>query len=152
MSSRSDNRREGFGASVMAGVLALGLMMAPVMAWAADPVVFAAASLKNALDDVAKAYEAKTAHKITISYAGSSALAKQIEQGAPADVFISADLDWMDYLAKKNLIKNETRRNLLGNSLVLVAPADSGLSLKIAPGFGLAKALGDGKLAVADPA
>lgn len=151
MSLRSENRRR-FVASLMAGVVAVGLMVAPVVAWAADPVIFAAASLKNALDDVAKAYEAKTGHKVTISYAGSSALAKQIEQGAPADIFISADLDWMDYLANKNLIKNDTRRNLLGNTLVLVAPADSSVSLKIAPGFDLAKALGDGRLAVADPA
>jgi molybdate transport system substrate-binding protein len=148
----SDKRCAGWGASLMAGVLVLGLMLAPAVAWAADPVVFAAASLKNALDDVAKAYEAKTGQKVTISYAGSSALAKQIEQGAPADIFISADLDWMNYLAGKNLIKNETRRNLLGNRLVLVAPADRSLSLVIAPGFELAKALGDGRLAVADPA
>jgi molybdate transport system substrate-binding protein len=152
MSLRSDNRHVGFGASLMAGVLALGLLLAPAMAWAADPVVFAAASLKNALDDAAKAYEAKTGHKVIISYAGSSALAKQIEQGAPADIFISADLDWMDYLAGKNLIKNETRRNFLGNRLVLVAPADSTLSIKIAPGFELARALGNNRLAVADPA
>jgi len=152
MSLRSDNRRAGLVASLMAGVLALGLMLAPAVAGAADTVVFAAASLKNALDQVAEDYEAKTGHKVTVSYAGSSALAKQIEQGAPADIFISADLDWMDYLAGKSLIRNETRRNLLGNALVLVAPADSTLAIKIAPGFDLAKALGDGKLAVADPA
>jgi molybdate transport system substrate-binding protein len=152
MSLRSDNRRIGFAASLMAGVLALGLLLAPATAWAADPVIFAAASLKTALDDVAKAYEAKTGHKVILSYAGSSALAKQIEQGAPADIFISADLDWMDYLAGKNLIKNETRRNLLGNRLVLVAPADSSLSIKITPGFELAKALGNNRLVVADPA
>ncbi|HWA41902.1 MAG TPA: molybdate ABC transporter substrate-binding protein [Hypericibacter adhaerens] len=137
---------------MFAGVVALGLLVAPVATWAADTVVFAAASLKNALDAAAKDYEAKTGHKIAISYAGSSALAKQIEQGAPADIFISADLDWMDYLAGKKLIADDTRRNLLGNTLVLVAPADSSVSIKIAPGFDLAKALGDGRLAMADPA
>jgi ABC-type molybdate transport system substrate-binding protein len=85
----------------------LGFLVTPLMlsvAYAADIAVFAAASLKNALDDVAKAYESKTGDKIVISYAASSALAKQIEGGAPADIFFSADLDWMDYLEKKNLI------------------------------------------------
>jgi molybdate transport system substrate-binding protein len=151
MSLRSEIRRARFGSSLMAGILALGLMTAPVAAWAADTLVFAAASLKSAMDGAAKAYEAKTGHKISVSYAASSALAKQIEQGAPADIFISADLDWMDYLAGKNLIRNDTRHNLLGNTLVLVAPAGSSISLKIAPHFDLAKALGDGRLAVADP-
>lgn len=113
-------------------------------------VVFAAASLKNALDTAISDYFSKTGSKVTPSYAGSSALAKQIEQGAPADVFISADLDWMDYLDGKKLIKAETRSNLLGNSLVIVAPRDSTVALKIEKDFALATALGDGKLAVAD--
>jgi molybdate transport system substrate-binding protein len=152
MSLRSEIRGARFGSSLMAGILALALMTAPAAAWAADTLVFAAASLKNAMDGAAKAYEAKTGHKISVSYAASSALAKQIEQGAPADIFISADLDWMDYLAGKNLIRNDTRHNLLGNTLVLVAPTGSHVSLKIAPHFDLAKALGDGRLAVADPA
>jgi len=149
---RSECGRTGIAGWLMAALLVAALLVSPALAWAADPVIFAAASLKNALDDAAKAYATKTGHKVAISYAGSSALAKQIEQGAPADMFISADLDWMDYLAGKNLIKPETRRNLLGNRLVLVAPADSSLSIKIAPGFDLAKALGNGRLAVADPA
>jgi hypothetical protein len=89
---------------------------------AADVVVFAAASLKNALDDAAKAYEAKTGDKIVVSYAASSALAKQIEGGATADIFFSADLDWMDYLQQKNLIDATSRKTLLANTLVLVAP------------------------------
>ena len=89
--------------------------------------VFAAASLKNALDDVDAAFTKATGVKVTASYAASSALAKQIEHGAPADVFISADLQWMDYVADKKLIKPDTRINLLGNKLVLIAPADSKL-------------------------
>ena len=134
-------------------LFALSFLAAPFMAaaaQAADVTVFAAASLKNALDDAAKLYQSKTGDKVNISYAASSALAKQIEAGAPADVFISADLDWMDYLAKKNLIKPDSRANLLGNSIVLVAPADSKATAKIAPGFALASLLGDGHLAMAN--
>ncbi len=87
--------------------------------------VFAAASMKNALDDIDAAYTAKTGVKVTVSYAASSALAKQIEQGAPADVFVSADTDWMDYAIGKKNINEPTRVNLLGNSIVLIAPKDS---------------------------
>src|SRR6266436_5932354 len=116
-----------------------------------DVVVFAAASLKNALDDIKTQYERDTGKHVTISYAASSTLAKQIEAAAPADIFISADLDWMDYLAKKNLIKAETRANLLGNQLVLIAPSSSTIELGIVPNFPLAQALGNGRLAVADP-
>ena len=93
-------------------------------AQAADVTVFAAASLKNALDDAAKLYQTKTGDKVNISYAASSALAKQIEAGAPADIFFSADLDWMDYLQEKKLIDVASRHTLLGNTLVLVAPKD----------------------------
>ena len=110
---------------VVAGLL--GFLIAPLMtsvAHAADVTVFAAASLKNALDDAVKAYQAKTGDKVVVSYAASSALAKQIEAGAPADIFFSADLDWMDYLAQKNLINTASRKTLLGNTLVLVAPKD----------------------------
>src|SRR6266446_10210482 len=88
-------------------------------------VIFAAASLKDALDEVNAAYQRDKGQNTTTSYAASSTLSKQIEAAAPADIFISADLDWMDYLAKRNLIKPETRSNLLGNRLVLIAPADS---------------------------
>ena len=112
--------------------------------------VFAAASLKNALDEVSAAWKAGTGKETANSYAASSALAKQIEGGAPADVFISADLDWMKYLADKKLITEGSQVSLLGNTLVLVAPADSKAEIKIAPGFDLAGVLNGGKLAVCD--
>src|SRR6185369_7053833 len=107
--------------------LALALSMVPALAQAQDSVVvFAAASLKNALDEIAATWAKDTGKSAPkISYAASSALAKQIEQGAPADLFISADLDWMDYLAGKNLIKADSRFNLLGNKIVLIAPKES---------------------------
>jgi len=113
--------------------------------------VFAAASMKNALDDIDAAYTAKTGIKVVVSYAASSALAKQIEQGAPADVFISADTDWMDYATAKKTINEPTRVNLLGNSIVLIAPKDSGIdNVTIGQGFDLAKLAGDGKIATGD--
>ncbi len=115
-----------------------------------DITVFAAASLKNALDAVAADYLKGTGRKVSVSYAASSALARQIEQVAPADVFISADQDWMDYLAEKNLIKADTRVDLLGNALVLVAPSASKIELKIAKDFDLTGALGAERLAMAD--
>jgi len=122
---------------------------AAATAQAADVTVFAAASLKNALDGAAAAYKAKTGRDVAISYASSSNLAKQIEAGAPADIFFSADLDWMDYLARKEQIDPASRVTLLGNTLVLVAPRDSAAQLTIARGFPLADALGpDGKLAM----
>ena len=114
-------------------------------------IVFAAASLKHALDEVNVAYQTEEGRQTATSYAASSTLAKQIEAAAPADIFISADLDWMDYLAKWNLIKPETRANLLGNRLVLIAPADSAGELGISPNFPLAPTLGNGRLAIADP-
>jgi len=114
-------------------------------------VVFAAPSLKTVLDDIGKQWTAETGKVVQFSYAASSALAKQIEQGAPADLFASADLKWMDYLAEKKLIAPETRQSLLGNTLVLIAPADAAADLKIEKGFALAAALGDGRLATGDP-
>jgi molybdate transport system substrate-binding protein len=111
-------------------------------------VVFAAASMKTALDAVAAVWKANTGKTASIAYASSGVLAKQIEQGAPADVFISADLKWMDYLEKAKLIRSETRRNLVGNKLVLIEPSDSDAKIKIAKGFDLAGAAGDGKIAV----
>jgi molybdate transport system substrate-binding protein len=125
---------------------------APASAQDQRLVIFAAASLKDALDEVNAAYQHEKGQQIATSYAASSTLAKQIEAAAPADVFMSADLDWMDYLAKRNLIKPETRANLLGNRLVLIAPADSTVRLGIEPNFPLARALGNGRLAIADPA
>lgn len=132
-------------------VLIAGCAAAMPLQAAETVTVFAAASLKDALDENAKAYEARAGGRIAVSYAASSALAKQIQAGAPADLFISADLDWMDYLEQRRLIRPETRQNLLRNRLVLVAPADSKASLNIAPGFPLASLLGTGRLAMANP-
>jgi molybdate transport system substrate-binding protein len=115
--------------------------------------VFGASSLTNVLEEAGKAYTAKTGAPVRFSFAASSVLAKQVESGAPADVFISADQEWMDYLASRKLIQPATRRDIAGNSLVLVAPADSKVALKIAPGFALAAALGErGRIATGDPA
>lgn len=112
--------------------------------------VFAAASLKNALDEASAACTAASGQATTNTYAASSALAKQIEQGAPADLFISADLDWMSYLADRHLIVPGSAVKLLGNRLVLIAPAASPAQVSIVPGFGLAALLGGGRLAMAD--
>lgn len=114
--------------------------------------IFAAASLTNAMQDLGKAYTEKTGVKVTFSFASSSAIAKQIENGAPADMFVSADTEWMDYLQQRGLIDVPTRKDILSNRLVLIAPADSTVKLKIAPGFALAQALGkDGRLSTGDP-
>jgi molybdate transport system substrate-binding protein len=129
----------------------IGLMFAAVPARAADILVFAAASLKESLDEAVAAYQRQSGDTAKISYGASSALARQIEADAPADLFISADLDWMDYLQKRNLIQPGTRKKLLGNRLVIVAPAGAAVSLDIKPGFDLAGALKGGHLAMADP-
>jgi molybdate transport system substrate-binding protein len=121
---------------------------------AAEPsalTVFGAASLTNALQEVGDGFTRETSIPIKFSFAASSTLARQIESGAPADVFVSADEDWMDYLQTRQLIKAASRRDLLGNRLVLIAPADSRLQLKIAPGFSLAEALGKERLVTGDP-
>lgn len=113
--------------------------------------MFAAASMKNAVDDINAAFAKQTGIKVVSSYAASSALAKQIENGAPADVFASADLEWMDYVEQKKLIKDNTRVNLLGNRLVLIAPKDSKIgNVTIGQGFDLAKLAGDGKITTGD--
>ncbi len=127
------------------------LAAAPAVAAQEQITVFAAASLKNAMDDTRAAFTKATGINVVTSYAASSALAKQIEQGAPADVFITADLQWMDYAAKRKLIKSDTRINLLGNRLVLIADQDSRLDhVYIAQGFDIASLAGDGRIAVAD--
>jgi molybdate transport system substrate-binding protein len=137
---------------LLIGLIGSLLIAAPVAAQDQAPVtVFAAASLKNAFDDVGAAYTAKTGHAVRFSYAGSSALAQQIEQGAPADVFVSADTDWMDDVAKKGLIVAASRRDILTNHLALIAPAASTIHIRIGKGMPLAQALGDGRLAVAAP-
>jgi molybdate transport system substrate-binding protein len=114
-------------------------------------LVFAAASLTNVLDEIGAAYTQRTRQPVKFAYAASSALARQLEAGARADVFFSADLEWMDYVQARGLIDRTARRNVVGNRLALVAPADSMIELKIAPGFPLAQALGNGRLATGDP-
>ena len=132
--------------------LGLALLGASGPATAQDRIiVFAAASLKNAVDDVNAAFKAGSGVAVVASYAASSALIKQIEQGAPADVFASADLDWMDYGAQKGVIKDATRVNLLGNRLVLIAPKEARIGeVAIGAGFDLAKLAGDGRIAIGD--
>jgi molybdate transport system substrate-binding protein len=114
-------------------------------------LVFGAASLTNVLQDLGDAFTKQTSIPVKFSFAASSALARQIESGAPADVFFSADLDWMDYLQKRNLIQPASRRDVVGNRLVLIAPGDSTIELKIKPHFALAAALGSKHLATGDP-
>lgn len=118
----------------------------------AQVTVFAAASMKEALDDLSRQFEAQGGGRVIVSYAASSALARQIERGAPADVFISADLEWMEYLVVRKLVRTESRVVLASNRLVLIAPAGSGIGIEIAENFPLAAALGTGRLALADPA
>lgn len=130
---------------------ALGMPLRAAEAPAQELLVFAAASLTNVLDQIGSSYAQQTGQPVKFSYAASSALARQLEAGARADVFFSADLEWMDYLQARNLIDRSTRRNVLGNRLALVAPADSSLELQIVPGFALASALGGGRLATGDP-
>jgi molybdate transport system substrate-binding protein len=132
-------------------VILWGSTFSPAAAQDKTLTVFAAASMKNALDDIDTAFTAKTGIKVNASYAASSQLAKQIEQGAPADVFVSADTDWMDYATSKRTINEPTRVNLLGNSIVLIAPKDSRIdNVTIAQGFDLARLAGDGKIATGD--
>lgn len=115
------------------------------------PIVFAAASLKNALDEASGLYREKTGKGVTLNYAGSSTLAKQIEQAAPADIFFSANIDWMDYLEERDLIDRDSRVTLLGNAIVLIAPRESGAAIEIAADMALAELLGsDGRLAMAN--
>jgi molybdate transport system substrate-binding protein len=126
-------------------------LAAPSLALAADDsplIVFAAASLKTALDEIAASWQRETGQVVRLSYAGTSSLARQIEQGAPADLFVSADLDWMAYLADHELVGEPTA--LLGSRLVLVAPQDSDVALRLSPSAPLAAALGDGRLAMAN--
>jgi len=128
-----------------------GSVAFPASAQEKSLTAFAAASMKNAFDDIDLAFTAKTGVKVTASYAASSALAKQIEQGAPADIFMSADIDWMDYAVSRKTINEQTRVNLLGNSLVLIAPKASKVDkVEIGQGFDLAKLAGQGRIATGD--
>ena len=140
--------RRSWLALLVAAGLTSGVGAAPAVAQSHDVLVFAAASLKNALDEVAAQWQRESGKKVAISYAASNTLIKQIEQGAPVDIFISADLDWMDYGQQKGLIKPDTRVNLLGNRIVLIAPKDSTVSVNVQPGFDLAALLKGGRLAM----
>jgi molybdate transport system substrate-binding protein len=141
--------RRAFTLSIFA--IAVTLAALPARAQDVTLTAFAAASMKNAVDDINAEFAKATRIKVVSSYAASSALARQIEQGAPADLFASADLEWMDHVAGKNLIKPDTRVNLLGNRLVLIAPKDSKIgNVTIGQGFDLAKLAGDGRIATGD--
>jgi molybdate transport system substrate-binding protein len=129
-------------------VLALALSAA---ASAADVTVFAAASLKDALDSAADAFGRSSGHRVVTSYAASNALARQIENGAPADLFISADTDWIDYLERRGLERPGSRVNLLSNELVLVAPAASTVRVKLVPGVDIKGVIGNKHIALANP-
>ena len=144
-----------FFARILFGVVlfsaAFALIWAPTRAQDESSVlVFAAASLSNVLEDIGERYETQTGNEVVFSFAGSMTLARQIEASSGVDVFVSADLDSMDYLDERGLILSSTRENLLQNELVLIAPEDSSVQLSIAPGFALVEALGGGRLAVAN--
>jgi len=132
--------------------VAVVLSLAAAAAVAQEVTVFAAASLTNAFEDVAKTYRAKGGGPVKFSFAASSTLAKQIESGAPADIFASADEKWMDYLAERRLIEPATRSSRLSNTLVLITPPDVKRTVEIKPGFDLAGMIGNGRLATGDPA
>jgi len=134
-------------------VLALCLLALPLAARAQQLTVFAAASLTDAMKDISAQWTNAGHPPLRLSFGSSSTLALQIEQGAPANLFASADEKWMDYLAAKNLVVTDTRRDLLGNDLVLVVPANHPSHVSIGPGFDLMAMLGpDGRLATGDPA
>ncbi|OCW57818.1 molybdate ABC transporter substrate-binding protein [Hoeflea olei] len=135
--------------ATVAAALVLASTLALPAAQAEEVTVFAAASMKTALDEVAADWQAETGNTAVISYAGSSALARQIQEGAPADLFISAAVNWMDTLEEAKLIKSETRVDLLGNTLVLIGHGADAADVEIAPGFDLAGLLGDNRLAMA---
>ena len=137
--------------SLILAIAPLLMASAPVEVAAKPPLVLAAASLQESLNAAADAWVAEHHQRPVLVFAGSSALARQIEAGAPADLFISADEDWMNELQSKGLVKPGTRSDFLGNRLVLIAPLGSSLRLRIGPGFPLGRALGSGKLAMADP-
>lgn len=138
---------------VLAGLLLLSALSAPVAARAQDLTVFAAASLTDVMKDVSTLWQKDGHPALRLSFGASSTLARQIEQGAPANVFASADTKWMNYLVERHLIADGTSRNLLGNQLVLVVPAGNPVKADIGPGFDLAGLLGkNGRIATGDPA
>ena len=131
-------------------IIAIAFLSTAVYANAESVNVFAAASMKTALDDAAKLWKTQSGKDIVATYGSTGTLAKQIAEAAPADIFISADLAWMDDVASKNLIKPESRKNLVGNTLVLVAAAGSDLKISLAKDSNLAASLGNEKLVVGD--
>ncbi len=138
----------------VAGCWRYGAIAAALLAWgsaAADTLVFAAASTTNALTEVAELYRARAGAKVVYSFAASSALARHIEYGAPAAIYVSANREWMDYLAGRGLIAPGSRGKLMRNRLALVAPLDSPVRAAVGPGRALAALIGDGRLALADP-
>jgi molybdate transport system substrate-binding protein len=134
---------------ILRAVAIAAALATPVAVKADEVVVFAAASMKTALDDFAARWSAETGHDVVLSYAGSGALARQIIESAPADIFISAAINWMDEVANQGLIAGDARRDLLGNTLVLIAHGTGAAPVEIGPGFDLAGLLGDEKLAMA---
>lgn len=143
-------------ACCLASFIVTALLFAPLGAWAGTPEeqplrVFAAASLTEVLQQLASDYVATGAKAPRLTFAASSQLARQIEAGAPADIFVSADQEWMDYLAARDLIQAGTRRDIAGNTLVLIAPVDSTIALRLVPGADIARALAGGRLATGDP-
>jgi len=136
---------------ISAALLAALLLVLAPSAFAADITVFGAASLADALNEIAKDYQKEKGRSVAVSPAASSALAHQIEASGGADIFISADREWMDYLDRKGLIAHDSRVDLLGNRLVLVAAKNFNIPIAIAPHFDLAGALKGGRLAIADP-
>jgi molybdate transport system substrate-binding protein len=151
---RSFQMRRPPGRQPLAGriLLVIGMLLVAPVAQAANLLVFAAASLKPALDEIIATPAAKAIGEITVSYAASSQLARQIEHDAPAALFISADPEWMDYVEQRGKLVSGSRSDLLGNGLVLIAPKDSTIRLDIAPGFDLSGALGpEGRLAIGEP-
>jgi molybdate transport system substrate-binding protein len=153
LSIRSLTRRTLLGSLLSAALLVTvpATSSAQSAPGAPDLIVLAASSLTDALNEIGPAFTNATHRGVKLSYAASSALARQIEGGAPADVFMSADTDWMDYLQTRNLIDAASRHNEVGNRLVLISPADSTVSVTIAPHFALAKLLGDSRLATGNP-
>ena len=150
---RSDRSPAGFSIVGFAAALLIGFACfgSTAQAQSKELVIFAAASLKNALDEAAASWVRESGRPAPkISYAASSALARQLEQGAPADLFLSADLDWMDHAQQKNLIRPETRVSLLANRIALIAPADAKTTATLAPGVDLSGALGSSRLAIAN--
>ncbi|GKY89093.1 molybdate ABC transporter substrate-binding protein [Sinisalibacter aestuarii] len=135
--------------SLLSRGLAAALLLSPVPAMADDVLVFAAASLKNAIEEIVGTFNGETGHNVTVSLAGSSALARQIQSGAPADLFISANVGWMDTLEEDGLIAPGTRADLLANALVLIAADPQAEPVELSPGVDLAGLLGGGHLAMA---